>query len=252
MTGDYFSLGKIKDYMGILKVTNNIVNIIPLKNYDHSKSNVDDQILLGNLLVHDGKIIISDDLLGMVFTTADISTIKKNTLCQLCDKSGIPLQKQNVILLIEDLNNNKINNIYIKSSEDGKTVVQTKYHWKYINSVFDNNLLKMADPNMMAAKIPPALPMHASDLNPRTCMLVDEFDNVMIVVVEGREKLTGAFGADLFFLAKLCKEFGAKHAINLDGGGSSKLMWREKGFTTSEYVGQDSYTIGNAIIVKPL
>lgn len=67
------------------------------------------------------------------------------------------------------------------------------------------------------------------------------------MMIEGRHKFGGGVGIDLFDLAKMCKAMGAKHAINLDGGGSSQLTWKEKGnpLSSSTY----SYEMGNVVVV---
>jgi hypothetical protein len=65
---------------------------------------------------------------------------------------------------------------------------------------------------------------HGANLNPRSALVITQDDNVIFVMVEGRDQ--GGPGLDLAQLAQLCKDLGAKHAINLDGGRSSQLMWK--------------------------
>lgn len=50
-------------------------------------------------------------------------------------------------------------------------------------------------------------------------------------------------------MAKLCHGMGAKYALNLDGGASSKLLWKEKN-NSIEYVGLDAYNISNVIFIN--
>jgi exopolysaccharide biosynthesis protein len=113
------------------------------------------------------------------------------------------------------------------------------------------NLYKLSSSGSFAGDILPAMPSHASDLNPRTCIFRDKNNNVFFVNVEGRNKICGGMGLDLFDLATLCKSLGAVDAINLDGGGSSIMEIKEKNKPYSEHIGYYRYPIGNMIKISP-
>lgn len=251
---EYFSLYNIKEYISLLQINkDNTVEIIPLEKFNYSNTHSENQVLMGNTLVYNGKIKIDEkEVFNLFYTVKEISDLKtiipRFTVCKICDEVGNNVLFETVVKLIEDMNNSIYANIYIKTKEN--KIVKTTFNPENIYSIFDNNLLKKKMKNFIG-EIQPGLPMHASDLNPRTCLMIDDKDNVMIIEVEGRRPFCGGIGIDLFDLARWCKAFGAKHAINLDGGGSSKLLWKEKNTTTTEYVGQRAYNIGNAIVVKP-
>lgn len=57
---------------------------------------------------------------------------------------------------------------------------------------------------------------------PRTAIGIDDFGNLILVVVDGRQALSK--GLTMLELADLMDSIGAKHAMNLDGGGSSTLF----------------------------
>jgi hypothetical protein len=90
---------------------------------------------------------------------------------------------------------------------------------------------------------------HASNPNPRSAIAMnDKTGMVYFVYVEGRNQ-RGA-GMHLLELAHLCKNIGATHAINLDGGGSSQLVWRSPGETIIGQTNPDhnfEYPVGNII-----
>lgn len=62
-----------------------------------------------------------------------------------------------------------------------------------------------------------------NDLHPRTAMGYTNDNQLIILVVEGRNR-GNAEGASLTQLAKIFKDLGCIEAINLDGGGSSCLL----------------------------
>lgn len=70
------------------------------------------------------------------------------------------------------------------------------------------------------------LPAFVSDLHPRTAVAKLKSGEVLLVVVDGRQ--TGSIGMSLTMLADLLIEFGAVEAINLDGGGSTAMVIRNK------------------------
>lgn len=70
------------------------------------------------------------------------------------------------------------------------------------------------------------LPAFVSDLHPRTAIAKLKSGQVLLVTVDGRQ--TASIGMSLNMLADLLIEFGAIEAINLDGGGSTAMVIRNK------------------------
>lgn len=75
-------------------------------------------------------------------------------------------------------------------------------------------------------KILPGEFKHGCQNNPRSAIFITDDNKVGLVYVEGRNE-RGA-GATFQDLAEICKKMGAKRAINLDGGRSSQLLWRDE------------------------
>lgn len=92
---------------------------------------------------------------------------------------------------------------------------------------------------------------HASNLNPRSALIICNDGSIIFVYVEGR----GARGSgmDMVQLANYCEYLGTfhngtKHAINLDGGMSSNIVWRSDEYiksTNPEH--QFTYPVGTII-----
>jgi exopolysaccharide biosynthesis protein len=70
------------------------------------------------------------------------------------------------------------------------------------------------------------LPAFVNDLHPRTAIAKLKSGQVLLVTVDGRQ--TASIGMSLTMLADLLIEFGAVEAINLDGGGSTTMVIRNK------------------------
>jgi hypothetical protein len=70
------------------------------------------------------------------------------------------------------------------------------------------------------------LPAFVSDLHPRTAIAKLKSGEVLLVTVDGRQ--TASIGMSLTMLADLLIQFGATDAINLDGGGSTTMVIRNK------------------------
>lgn len=119
--------------------------------------------------------------------------------------------------------------------ENDKITVNTNtgpvevFKWKSFNdkkvsnsTVQINGVLNMNHNDVRTA---PGAMYHGANLNPRSALIITNSNKVRIVMVEGRDM--GGPGLDLSQLAQLCKQYNAKHAINLDGGRSSQLMWKD-------------------------
>lgn len=98
-------------------------------------------------------------------------------------------------------------------------------------------------------KIKPGELSHAGEVNPRSAIAVNRDNgNVYFIYVEGRNKR--GIGVTLNELANICKNTGATDAINLDGGGSSQMVWREPGYDVITQTNPDhnfAYPVGNII-----
>jgi exopolysaccharide biosynthesis protein len=71
------------------------------------------------------------------------------------------------------------------------------------------------------------LPSFVSDTHPRTAFAKLKSGQILLVTVDGREP-GESVGMSLTMLADLLLEFGAVEAINLDGGGSTTMVIRNK------------------------
>ncbi len=71
------------------------------------------------------------------------------------------------------------------------------------------------------------LPAFVSDFHPRTAIAKPKSGQILLVTVDGRQPGVSA-GMSLTMLADLLIEFGAVEAINLDGGGSTTMVIRNK------------------------
>ena len=71
------------------------------------------------------------------------------------------------------------------------------------------------------------LPSFVSDFHPRTAIARLKSGQILLVAVDGRQPGESA-GMSLTMLADLLIEFGAVEAINLDGGGSTTMVIRNK------------------------
>ena len=140
--------------------------------------------------------------------------------------------------------------IYLREKRYNNNCYRYNYNLANIFTPYFNHLYKEEYNNNIAQYILPAMPSHACDLNPRTCIFQDKNDNVFFINVEGRNEY-GGMGLDLFDLATLCKSLGAVNAINLDGGGSSVMEIKEKNYPLSEHIGIPDYTNGNIIKIVP-
>jgi len=98
-------------------------------------------------------------------------------------------------------------------------------------------------------KILPGELSHSGTPNPRSALALNTDTNtVYFVYVEGRD-LRGK-GVDLAQLSSICKNLGATRAINLDGGGSSQLVWRAPGESVISQTNPThdfAYPVGNII-----
>jgi exopolysaccharide biosynthesis protein len=71
------------------------------------------------------------------------------------------------------------------------------------------------------------LPSFVSDGHPRTAIAKLKSGQILLVTVDGRQP-GESIGMSLTMLADLLLEFGAVEAINLDGGGSTAMVIRNK------------------------
>lgn len=247
------SLNWIKEELGILIIDKNnnysIKTFNEYKTYEQNGINQDDQILLGNLLVHNNNIIMKEELMSAVVALNVPGLVKgtRGTLCKLNGELFKPSDFGTNVLPV---------NASVGIKIDGSNQIipaVALYNSNNIMLPFNISLIITSNPHDFAGAIPPAIPMHASDKNPRTCALIDVNGNLIVMVVEGRNDMCGGRGIDLFDLAKLCKEMGAVYALNLDGGGSSQMFWKEIGISIDGVEPpQNNYHIGNGIIISEM
>ena len=131
----------------------------------------------------------------------------------------------------------------------GDTYADSKYYLNNGVFVFNDNVpgIKAVENNAAAAKLsdkniqccgpllildgvdqPQADVSHCTDTHPRTIVGVTEDGRVLFVVVDGRFE-GKAVGMSTTMLQELMYLMGAKHALNLDGGGSSTMYIKDKG-----------------------
>jgi exopolysaccharide biosynthesis protein len=100
--------------------------------------------------------------------------------------------------------------------------------WKRATSIVGGGpqLIKdgRVDITNAAEKIAPAF---VNDLHPRTAIATLRSGEVLLITVDGRQP-RHSIGISLNSLAELLIEFGAVEAINLDGGGSTAMVIRNK------------------------
>lgn len=246
------SLKFAEEVCGIMTVDENSkVEIMHYNDFISKTLSPKSQCLFGHLLVKNGDILMTKDLFNIVYNLKELRNTKiggkplrEFTKCKLCKSDGTELTPTDIIIL------KVYERIYLKNIAD-ENIYEGLYQLGYIFTPYFMNLYKLENPRGFSGAILPAMPSHGSDLNPRTCIFRDANDNVFFVNVEGRNNTYGGTGIDLFDLATLCKSLGAVDAINLDGGGSSVMEIKEKGYPHSEHIGQLNYSVGNIIKVEP-
>ena len=240
----------VDDTNGILVINpGNQVEIISIAQFKAEKANYTDrhQYVSGNLLVHNSELVMTDNLMTVVYNLQEVSEeypLPYLTKCDVCDSDGNKLSVEQLLEL-------SIGDPIMIKPETGQDIYQFEYRAENLFFPYNVHLFSSQYGSDMNGKIPPGIPIHASDLNPRTCIFKDGNNNLFVMHVEGRNNYVGGKGIDLFDLAKLCKAMGAVSAINLDGGGSSKIIWKEQGMP-SDYMGLAEYTIGNGIVITPI
>lgn len=238
----------VDDTNGILVIDpNNRVEIISIQQFREMKGDYTDrhQYVSGNLLVHNSELVMVEELMIVVYNLIAREgdyPLPFLTKCYVCDMDGNHVRVEQIYgLSIGDP---------IRITQNGIQIYQSEYRTENLFFPYNVHLFNSQYGNAMNGKIPPGIPVHASDLNPRTCIFKDISNNLFVMHVEGRNKYVGGKGIDLFDLAKLCKKMGAVSAINLDGGSSSKIIWKEQGMP-SDYMGLKEYKIGNGIVITP-
>jgi len=141
---------------------------------------------------------------------------------------------------------------YIQSVNNGATgqwprrINLNNPRFKCMNppATYDNNNILINSCN----NIHPGELSHAANPNPRSALGIMANGNVILVHVEGRNN-RGA-GMDLQQLSQLLISAGAVTGINLDGGRSSRLMWKNAGERIINQPGptmNEAYPIGSII-----
>ena len=93
--------------------------------------------------------------------------------------------------------------------------------------------------------IKPGEMLHAGNPNPRTLLGISkDGETVYFIRIEGREKR--GVGMDFVQMGILCQRLGIHNALNLDGGRSSQMCWKNPGDPTINVAGisLNSYPVG--------
>lgn len=251
-----FTLQIISDALGIVSFPKD--GGIDIKKYtdvveynetnSHPKINdsiKDNNMVMGNLLVYNDQIILTEEKMAIAIVLFNIDDIgiKMYDKIYLCDDTYTKLTGNQI---------NKLSigsSVFFTSYNDPTKKGSIIFNSKNLYLPYSIEFIKKEYPKNFAGKIPPGYLNHSSDLNPRTCIMNDTNGNIIVMHIEGRQKVCGGIGIDLFDLAKLCSTLGAQHAVNLDGGGSSKMTWKEK-YNPINSVGVAGYKISNAIFVQ--
>ena len=174
----------------------------------------------------------------------EISTIygKKDKFAQFI-ASGPLLVKESKVVFTEDIMKNEKDN-------SGRYLFRSR---KPAIGEEDDDFFSDGVKNVN--KIQPGDLYHAANPNPRSAIAI-RGDNIYFIRVGGRDEGDmhdiPAVGMDLSQLADYCKNvLGAEYAINLDGGGSSKICWKDEHTDYINMTGFDNknkaYPTGNVI-----
>jgi hypothetical protein len=100
--------------------------------------------------------------------------------------------------------------------------------WKKATSVIGGGPQLIKDGQVeITNAIEKILPSFVSDVHPRTAIAKVRSGEIVLITVDGRQP-GHSTGMSLTMLADLLIEFGAVEAINLDGGGSTAMVIRNK------------------------
>jgi len=266
------SLKFAEDIMGVLVINpDNSCQIFKMDEFVKLKLNLQAQYLTGNVLIQNKNIIFDESFLSIIYNLTKLhdkgEILPQFTKCVLCNYWGDVLSIEQIQKLLNEQRLYIGKHSDIKLKDDGSKYISeiffTNFSEDNLFMPYNTKLITFGGSNF-AGKIPPAMPIHGSDLNPRTCAFVDENNNVFFMNVEGRQFEYGGVGLDLFQLAELCKAMGAVSMINLDGGGSASLSWKEAGnhncittdYDVVEYPGsslkRDTYNVSNFIVVSEI
>lgn len=231
------------------------------------------QYLLANVLIKDNQILLNEQDLSIVYTLKPLfstvsildqaservagTNLNQFDKCIIVDSDGTPLSTKKISELV---NNTPIllKKYTSETNTIGETVFRAQFRSEDIFMPYNNALFTATSGRLASGAIPPGMPSHASDLNPRSCAFTDENDNLFFMHIEGRQFKYGGVGLDLIQLSQICLALGARNMINLDGGGSAVLSWREENMdmvSTIDFeiyddrVSKIDYPLSNAIII---
>lgn len=122
--------------------------------------------------------------------------------------------------------------------------------YRYLSKNVRGSLLEKLPNNKYirsASHIKPGELCHAGNSNPRTIIGIDYDDIVYLIKIEGRDDR--GTGMDFIQLCQLCEVLRFRDAINLDGGGSSRISWKNPASTDIHIGGSklDSYPVGSVL-----
>jgi exopolysaccharide biosynthesis protein len=221
-------------------------------------------IVAGNLLIYNGQQVFTEDKLNTIIVKTDVDRHDLGTDKEVHFKAGDLIRGSMVTKTIKRKPD---------GSYDGTTFViklDDNHNSKPLNYQdpnsefffpFDIQQSFVKQPSglytLSPGDIPPGIPTHANDLNPRTMVVIDQADNLLLVNILGRNQLY--VGMDFIAETQIALALGAKHAINLDGGGSAIMAWKKKSLigSTSSYgnfffKGYVNYDVGNVIMITTI
>ena len=104
--------------------------------------------------------------------------------------------------------------------------ITTSGHYKYEEGTCNKEFVNNVETYLRCDKIQPGQLSHANNPNPRSAFAILSNGDYMFLTVEGRSKR--GIGMDLYGLSKYALEnFDVVNMINLDGGRSSVIAWRD-------------------------
>ena len=197
----------------------------------------------------DGAIAVNMGFFSIFDNFTPIGAYKTNSFTSYTPFPD-PRYEQFLALLVIDNNGNLnlVGNISSYGLQDN--AVTTGPVLIYNSQQIITDAVIAANPDLLqsgpADRISPGELRHVGNQNPRTAIAWLADGTVLIVYVEGRGD-RGA-GVDCSQLAQLCMSLGAIFAINLDGGRSSQLAWRQPGenmISLAKYT--SGYPVGNLL-----
>ena len=217
--GNFFPIGNFKwrnfrsnnkipslyhNFYRAITLKNNKLDIQKLATSNDEIAKYEGYMEIGPVLVEENKVVITTKVLRNYYTYKNINVFPFQ--CEVSEK------KDKLLSPIDNKSRLK--------HEDECLVRDERKFYPSPSTVFNCDLIN------------PGELSHGSNPNPRSAMFITNDGTIGFVYVEGRDER--GEGVDLHQLAQICLLYGANVAINLDGGRSSSIMWKEKDSKTIE------------------